>query len=77
MKKYTTPALTAEQPMQDMVSALVINPTDLDYSDQASATASVAQPCAGLSTATSDVNAGSPSEGKTKKALDCFTKMSN
>jgi hypothetical protein len=77
MKKITNPALNAEQHQQDMASALVINPTDLDYSDQPSATGCAAQPSAGLSTATSEVNAGSTSESKTKKALDCFTKMSN
>lgn len=73
MKQINTPALTTEQPKQDMASAPVIN-NSTDLCGQASATASVAQPCAGLSTATSDVNAGSTSEGKTKKALDCFTK---
>lgn len=76
MKKITNPALNAEQPKQDMASAPVIN-NSTDLNGQPSATGCAAQPSVSLSTATSDVNAGSTSEGKTKKALDCFTKMSN
>lgn len=76
MKNSANLALNAEQPQQDMASALVIN-NSTDLNGQASAAASVAQPSACLPTATPDVNAGSPSEDKTEKALDCFTKMSN
>lgn len=75
MDKIQSPALHEEQ--QQPTAATVTNPTDLDSSDQPSATGCVAQPSAELSTSTPDADAGSLSEDKTEKAMYCFTKMSN
>jgi len=77
MKKNTIPALNAERHQQDMASAPVIN-NSTDLCGQASATASVAQPCAGLldseerTAATPDVDAGPQSECKTEVAEETF-----
>ena len=70
---YTTnnSALNAEQTLQDMASAPVIN-NSTDLNGQPSATGCVAQPSACLPAAAPDAEAGSQSKRKTEVAEETF-----
>ena len=70
MDKKQSPALHEEQ--QQPTAATVINPTDLDSSDQPSATGCVAQPSACLPAAAPDAEAGSQSKRKIEVAEETF-----